>query len=86
MKILHTMICLAAAVAVGAMSAEPCFGAPLPAADITIVGDGNDKGTAQLTDPLSVRPSLPIPCRCGPTAAIAFPSMSDVTRMPAERA
>ena len=51
------MILGVAVVAIGAMTAEPCFGESLQAADITIVGDGSDKGTAQLTDPLPVRPN-----------------------------
>ena len=51
------MTLVTAVVAIGAMTAEPCFGESLQAADITIVGDGSDKGTAQFTDPLPVRPN-----------------------------
>ena len=57
MRTLHIMILVTAVVAIGAMTAGPCFGTPLLAADITLVGDGSDKGTAQLTDPLPVRPN-----------------------------
>ena len=57
MRTLHMMIFVTAVVAIGAMMAGPCFGTPLLAADITLVGDGSDKGTAQLTDPLPVRPN-----------------------------
>ena len=44
MRTLHMVIFVTAVVAIGAMTVEPCFGAPLQVSDITLVGDGSDKG------------------------------------------